>query len=298
MLIVLFLSVIALTAFGNLMVFIAVYTERKLQTTTNMFLISLSIADFAIAALVMPVALLVELTGSFPLDHAAVCAAWLILDVLCCTSSIQHMSAMALDRFLTIKFPLKYGRNKSKRAAMLKLCAIWLTSALICAPLVALAYVDSASMYDPSRRLCMLVNKPFRLYGSVLAFYIPLTLMFGTYAATIRVLKQEVSRKMAEDKHRILSSTASATPALLVSCTSEAATKTVTTTTVATTTKHLMPTSRHCIGRVHKAASTSSQSGSSSSNASSRNRLIGDEERHDPAPHSAVLNTPTGKLDM
>ena len=52
-----------LTMFGNLLVCIAVYREKTLQTVTNYFIVSLAVADIMVATLVMPLAVYVEVSG-------------------------------------------------------------------------------------------------------------------------------------------------------------------------------------------------------------------------------------------
>ena len=57
------LLVIVVTAAGNLLVCLAIARERKLQNTTNYFLMSLAIADCLVAILVMPMAMIAEVLG-------------------------------------------------------------------------------------------------------------------------------------------------------------------------------------------------------------------------------------------
>jgi hypothetical protein len=181
---------------------VAVCKERKLHNSTNFFLISLAIADCMVAIFVMPSSLLVEILGYYPFN-TLMCTLWIVLDVLCCTSSIHHMSTLALDRYLTIKFPFKYGRNKSKRITLLKIGAVWLISFCICAPLFVLGLVDKRNVFDTEKRTCMLFNKSFRIYGSIFAFYIPLIIMLVAYASTISILKQVLDKKVDDSKQKI-----------------------------------------------------------------------------------------------
>ncbi len=55
--------VIFITAAGNILVCLAIARERKLQNTTNYFLMSLAIADCLVAILVMPMGMIAEVLG-------------------------------------------------------------------------------------------------------------------------------------------------------------------------------------------------------------------------------------------
>ena len=59
----LFLVVIFLTIIGNLMVILAIKKNSFLQNRTNYFLMSLAIADFLVAIIVMPLGFITEILG-------------------------------------------------------------------------------------------------------------------------------------------------------------------------------------------------------------------------------------------
>lgn len=155
-----------------------------------------------VALFVMPSSLVMEMLNYYPFSPW-LCSIWVGLDVLCCTSSIHHMSTMALDRYLTIKFPFKYGRNKSKRITLVKIIVVWFISLLICSPLLVISYIDESSVYNSSNRICQLYNKTFRLYGSIFAFFIPFLIMLIAYVSTIRILKKVLDKKLDDKKQRI-----------------------------------------------------------------------------------------------
>ena len=55
--------IVIATAFGNILLCLAVMTERRLQNMTNYFLASLAVADLLVAIVVMPLAVVVEIYG-------------------------------------------------------------------------------------------------------------------------------------------------------------------------------------------------------------------------------------------
>lgn len=58
-------AIIMLSAVGNIMVCIAIYTERSLRRIGNLFLASLAIADLFVSLLVMTFAGVNDILGEF-----------------------------------------------------------------------------------------------------------------------------------------------------------------------------------------------------------------------------------------
>ncbi|UJR23821.1 hypothetical protein I4U23_026797 [Adineta vaga] len=191
--------IIFITAAGNLLVCLAIARERKLQNTTNYFLMSLAIADCLVAILVMPIGMISEVLGYFPLPHYA-CIIFATIDVLCCTSSIWHMSTMSMDRYFTIRFPFRYGRNKTRRIMLLKIIAVWAISAAVSSPIFVLGIVDKNNVLSDG--VCAPTNPLFKIYGSIFAFYIPFLIMITTYALTMRSLRNVLVNKKKYDRER------------------------------------------------------------------------------------------------
>lgn len=177
--------VIICAASGNLLVCMAVCWERRLQNMTNYFLMSLAIADFLVSILVMPLGMVVEIFGFFPMS-AHVCLFWITTDVLMCTASIWHMSTMSMDRFFTLKYPMRYGRNKTKRMVCVKILFVWFVSIAVSCPISINGLLDTRTVFNDGK--CVPTLPTFIIYGSVFAFYIPLLIMIVTYGLTIQIL--------------------------------------------------------------------------------------------------------------
>ncbi|XP_018055124.1 PREDICTED: 5-hydroxytryptamine receptor 2A [Atta colombica] len=122
------------TAAGNILVCLAIAWERRLQNVTNYFLMSLAITDLMVAILVMPLGILTLVRGYFPLP-SVYCLAWICLDVLFCTASIMHLCTISVDRYLSLRYPMKFGRNKTKKRVTLKITFVWILSIAISLPL-------------------------------------------------------------------------------------------------------------------------------------------------------------------
>ena len=85
---------------GNVFVIAAILLERNLQNVANYLILSLAVADLLVACLVMPLGAVYEVSREWTLGPE-LCDMWTSSDVLCCTASILHLVAIALDRFAT-----------------------------------------------------------------------------------------------------------------------------------------------------------------------------------------------------
>jgi hypothetical protein len=111
------------------------------------------------------------------------------LDILLCTSSIYHLSVVAVLRFIAIQYPLKSSQSTSKQLTGLIIMFIWSVSILISSGILYLGYVDQSNIIDQEINRCMLRNNQFIIYGSIISFVIPLfimILMFGLMARKLR----------------------------------------------------------------------------------------------------------------
>ncbi|XP_070148686.1 5-hydroxytryptamine receptor 2B [Polyergus mexicanus] len=176
------------TAAGNILVCLAITWERRLQNVTNYFLMSLAITDLMVAVLVMPLGILTLVRGYFPLP-SVYCLAWICLDVLFCTASIMHLCTISVDRYLSLRYPMKFGRNKTKKRVTLKITFVWILSIAISLPL-SLMYSkeDDSVLVDGA---CQIPDPLYKLIGSIICFYIPLGVMLLTYALTVRLLAEQ-----------------------------------------------------------------------------------------------------------
>ncbi|XP_029938917.1 5-hydroxytryptamine receptor 2B [Salarias fasciatus] len=190
--------VIIPTIGGNILVILAVSLEKKLQNATNYFLMSLAVADLLVGLLVMPIALITVLYNSgWPLPEF-LCPIWLFLDVLFSTASIMHLCAISLDRYIAIKKPIQHSQYKSRAKAMVKIALVWLISICIAIPIpikgLTNYHVPNNITFN-SNHTCLLKTDTFRefiMFGSLAAFFVPLTIMMVIYLLTVQVLRKKV----------------------------------------------------------------------------------------------------------
>ncbi|XP_046393673.1 uncharacterized protein LOC124161399, partial [Ischnura elegans] len=179
------LVLVAGTAAGNILVCLAIAREKRLHNVTNYFLMSLAITDLMVAVLVMPLGILTLVRGHFPLSSAW-CLGWICLDVLFCTASIMHLCTISVDRYLSLRYPIRFGRHKTRKRVILKILFVWLLSIAMSLPLSLMYSKDHDSVLVDGE--CRIPERLYKLIGSIVCFYIPLMVMLVTYALTVRLL--------------------------------------------------------------------------------------------------------------
>ncbi|CAL8262171.1 unnamed protein product [Lota lota] len=194
-----FLSLVMLMSIlGNLLVMVAVCKDRQLRKIkTNYFIVSLAFADLLVSVLVMPFGA-IELVHQNWIYGETFCLVRTSLDVLLTTASILHLCCIALDRYYAICCqPLVYRNKMTPLRVTLMIGGCWVIPTFI-SFLPIMQGWNSIGIYhvveerrhgggggggggDNSTSCVFVVNKPYALTCSVVAFYIPLGLMVLAY---------------------------------------------------------------------------------------------------------------------
>uniref|UniRef100_A0A3B4TUQ6 Adenosine receptor A2 n=1 Tax=Seriola dumerili TaxID=41447 RepID=A0A3B4TUQ6_SERDU len=100
------LVIACLAVTGNVLVCWAVYLNSNLQSITNFFVVSLAVADVAVGLLAIPFAITIS-TGFCANFYGCLFIACFVLVLT--QSSIFSLLAIAVDRYMAIKNPLRYN---------------------------------------------------------------------------------------------------------------------------------------------------------------------------------------------
>ena len=121
----------------------------------------------------------------------------------------MHLCTISIDRYLSLRYPMRFGRNKTRRRVVLKIFFVWLLSIAMSLPL-SLMYSkvnwnwtrftskqltinvsqDHASLVLVDGT-CQIPDPVYKFVGSIVCFYIPLGVMLITYTLTVQLLARQ-----------------------------------------------------------------------------------------------------------
>ena len=131
-----------LSLFGtpsNIFVIFAMIIKRREATVTTIFVINLIVANLLMCILVMPFASISGITGTFPFGNSdyqrcSVCQASGVIFFTLVEVIVHTKTLISLDRFIYIKFAMKYEKIVTTKRAFLAVVLIWIYSILITTP--------------------------------------------------------------------------------------------------------------------------------------------------------------------
>jgi len=139
---------------GNIFVITAIAIDRNLRTVANYLIASLAVADLLVAALVMPLAAVKEVSARWFLGRE-LCDAWVSFDIICCTSSILHLVAIALDRYWAVT-RVDYIHRRSPKRIVGMIVASWGVALVVSIPPL---FIQSDPNYDPNETGVCLISQ-------------------------------------------------------------------------------------------------------------------------------------------
>ena len=127
-----------LTVLLNTLVMIAVKTKPSLQTMHNVILASMAVTDLAVGVVLQPVFIAREifrLWGGWVLIQCYLNTMTMIITSLLCLTSLFHVVLIALERFIAMKYSLKYNSIVTTRRLAVAIALCWLFTGIYFPPM-------------------------------------------------------------------------------------------------------------------------------------------------------------------
>ncbi|KAM4582411.1 histamine H1 receptor [Fundulus diaphanus] len=190
-----------LTIIMNLLVLYAVKKEKSLHTVGNLYIVSLSVADLIVGTTVMPLNLMYLLEDEWRLGRA-VCQFWLIMDYVASTASIFSLFILCLDRYRSVRQPLKYLKYRTRGKASLMISGAWLLSMMWIIPILGWRSFTHVDLRPEEENKCdtdFRFVTWFKVITAVFNFYVPSILMLWFYTHIYLSVRQHL-----RDRERII----------------------------------------------------------------------------------------------
>ncbi|XP_045189650.2 dopamine receptor 1-like [Mercenaria mercenaria] len=186
--------IIFLSLAGNILVCIAVFTDRRLKRLNNMFIVSLAVADLWVSLMVMTFAVVNDITGKW-MFGSAYCNVWISSDVMGSTASILNLCVISLDRYIHIRDPLKYARWMNWKKVAIAISLVWTISIILSFIPINVGWHKSPEDYDKvlPPELCYLeISGTYAVVSSSISFYLPCIVMLALYCKLYMYAREQV----------------------------------------------------------------------------------------------------------
>ncbi|CAL8085984.1 unnamed protein product [Orchesella dallaii] len=178
---------------GNMLVLWVVTISRRMRTVTNMFIANLALADIIIGLFAIPFQFQAALLQRWNLPDF-MCAFCPFVQVLSVNVSVFTLSAIAVDRYRAVMYPLKARASKKKSTWVI--LSIWSFGVFLAFP----TELDYKVIYIPERNgfdakpFCtnLGLSSTFRMYYNlslvVIQYIFPLIILSGAYTLMAKKL--------------------------------------------------------------------------------------------------------------
>ncbi|XP_026329544.1 5-hydroxytryptamine receptor-like [Hyposmocoma kahamanoa] len=182
------------TVVGNVFVIAAILLERHLRSAANQLILSLAVADLLVACLVMPLGAVYEVAQRWTLGPE-LCDMWTSGDVLCCTASILHLVAIALDRYWAVT-NIDYIHARTARRVGLMIICVWVVSFLVCiAPLLGWKDPDWNRRVSEELRCIVSQDVGYQIFATASSFYVPVLIILILYWRIYQTARKRIRRR-------------------------------------------------------------------------------------------------------
>ena len=184
-------SLMVLGACGNALVFIAVWKEKSLRTTPNVFVVNLAVTDFLFCVVVLPLTSATFIQGEWKLGLHG-CNLQALMFSININATLVTMTTISINRFILIRHRIKYKTVYTKRNVTLMIFGVWCYAILVASrPLYGLGeYV-----FNPNTAFCSIDKKPesasrISRFVAYFTLYANIIIVMRCYVGIYRTVRQ------------------------------------------------------------------------------------------------------------
>ncbi|KAM3932906.1 adenosine receptor A1 [Leptodactylus fuscus] len=189
---------------GNILVIWAVIVNQALRDTTFFFIVSLAVADIAVGALVIPLAIIISI-GLETEFYSCLMVACIML--ILTQSSILALLAIAVDRYLRVKIPTSYRSVVTARRAVIAITGCWVLSFIVgLVPMFGWNNINNLrkqenSSYGEIIITCefeTVISMEYMVYFNFFVWVLPpLFLMLIIYLEVFNLIQRQLNKKVS-----------------------------------------------------------------------------------------------------
>lgn len=197
MFVVAFLLIAVTTVIGNILVILAVFSNRRLQNPANFLMVNLAVSDFFQGALTMPMRLAEVLNTS---EDGLIRCDWVIsLTILFHSASNFNLALIALDRFIAVSRPFAYANVMKTSSYKIVIGVTWFCCLVLAScPVVGWRKDFSDTAGTICRYNTTLTEEYIILYVFVVDLA-PLVIMLVAYTYIFRTTRRQIRKIRAQE---------------------------------------------------------------------------------------------------
>nr|QBE90574.1 kisspeptin receptor [Apostichopus japonicus] len=173
---------------GNSLVIYVIIRHGQMKTVTNYYIVNLAITDISFLLFCAPFTATLFYPSPW-LFGAFLCKFVFMMMQVTATATCLTLAAMSVDRYKAIVRPLQSLRSRTTNLALSVSIAIWTASLVSSIPAILYFNLDDDVIcveYWPSWRMA------YGLYGAIVLYLIPLTVISVCYALMLHKLWRRV----------------------------------------------------------------------------------------------------------
>lgn len=176
------------TVVANITVILCVIHDKKLRNASNVYVVSLALADLIVGFFVMGGMSVFTVYGYWPLGNS-LCSVWIALDFGCCTVSIFHLILIAYDRYLALNKSIQYKNLGTIKRSTILCITGWMVGLIVwLPPVITFRILDVKKIATD----CYFVpNKKFVIAQAIGVYYFPIIAMIIFYTSSLRALYRQ-----------------------------------------------------------------------------------------------------------